>query len=231
MPLKTSFEAFSAMHFIPVVVIISLYIIIILYASKLSEKKQVILGFLLSLLPLAAVLIRVFMLIIDNTFNIKEDLPLHLCRVVAFMLPWVMWTRNRLWLGVLYFYIVGGTLQAVITPELSDGPYSIQYYLYWILHAWMIGIPVYAIIIHKIRIKWQDFWRAVIYINGYLLITHAINLLLESNYFYTMHKPPVESLLDVLGPWPVYILSVECIGAIIFLLLMIPFKFRKGLST
>ncbi len=230
MLLNTSFEAFSLMHFLPVLVIFIFFTVLIFYAPKFSKKNQVLIGFLLSLIPLAAVLTRMIMLIIGGSFNYKEDLPLHLCRVVAFMLPAVMWTQNRLWIGVLYFFIVGGTLQAVITPELSDGPDSIHYYLYWLVHAWMVGIPIYAIISYKIHIKWQDFWRAVIYINGYLIIAHIINYILGSNYFYTMRKPPVESILDMLGPWPIYIFIVELIAVFLFLVLMIPFKIKKPLS-
>jgi len=48
----------------------------------------------------------------------------------------------------------------------------------------------------------------------------------ESNYMFIAHKPDTPSLLDVLGPWPWYILSAEAVGLAVGLLLYLPFALR-----
>jgi uncharacterized membrane protein YwaF len=40
------------------------------------------------------------------------------------------------------------------------------------------------------------------------------------------HKPELPSLLDLLPPWPVYIVYMELIGVASMLLLYLPFAFK-----
>ena len=40
------------------------------------------------------------------------------------------------------------------------------------------------------------------------------------------HKPELPSLLDLLPPWPIYILYMEAIGIVSMLLLYIPFALK-----
>jgi uncharacterized membrane protein YwaF len=41
-----------------------------------------------------------------------------------------------------------------------------------------------------------------------------------------MEKPPTASLIDVLGPWPWYLLALEGIAFVIFFILYLPFAIK-----
>ena len=56
-----------------------------------------------------------------------------------------------------------------------------------------------------------------------MAVIFVFNLLIGSNYLFIAHKPATASLMDVLPPWPVYIIFIEIIGVVVSLLLYAPF--------
>ena len=60
-------------------------------------------------------------------------------------------------------------------------------------------------------------------------IIMLINKLVNGNYMFLSHKPDSASLLDVLGPYPWYILSLE--GLLIGLSLIVWLIFRDKTAT
>jgi uncharacterized membrane protein YwaF len=44
-----------------------------------------------------------------------------------------------------------------------------------------------------------------------------------------MHKPEGGSDMDFLGPYPYYLITLEGLGALLFFLVLLPFRRRKSL--
>ena len=222
------FVAYSAMHWYPILSISLLMLAAIYFARQLKSKKaQIWFGTALALIPPLSVLFRMIFTGMDGTFSIQEELPFHLCRLMAFVMPFVIFYRSRKWFGITYFFVIVGTLQALLTPDLPQAAPHFSYFIYWLLHGILIYLPVYCIVVFRFDIRKKDFVNAVIVGNVYLLFTLIINYFLGSNYFYTNHKPPVASLLDYLGPWPWYILIVEILAILLFVVAWMPFWFGK----
>lgn len=220
-----SFTSYTEAHLLPVVVIAGIFSAIIYLSRKfLSESAQWRLGWLLALIPLFSVMSRMVITYDLGLFTIDRELPLHLCRTLAFLLPAAIFFKNKTWLGVCYFAITGGTLQAIITPDIDDGWPHYGYIFYWVTHVGLFMTVMYTLAVLNFRPTKRDIFNTMIFINIYMVITLMVNIAIGSNYFYTFHKPVNPSLLDHFGPWPVYLLVVEFLALMLFYILFLPFR-------
>lgn len=80
------------------------------------------------------------------------------------------------------------------------------------------------------RPTWRSLRRVIVYGNLYALAVFGINLILGSNYLFIMRPADTPSLIDMLGPWPWYILSMEAIAVVLCLLLYLPYALRDRLK-
>lgn len=124
---------------------------------------------------------------------------------------------------ILLFWIIAGTLQGVLTPDISDGFPSFDYFRYWVVHLGLLIIIFYATIVLKMRPKLKSVFKSFLALQMYILIMIAINYALNSNYFYLNEKPESASLLDYFGEWPYYIVVSQIIVIPYFLLIYLPF--------
>ena len=61
---------------------------------------------------------------------------------------------------------------------------------------------------------------SVVY-QGFALI---VNTILGTNFAFASRPPDNPSLIDHLGPWPVYLFAMQGLALIVFLLLALPFR-------
>ena len=59
-----------------------------------------------------------------------------------------------------------------------------------------------------------------------MVIIFFVNLAIGSNYLFVAGKPDFPTLLDMLAPWPWYIIELEAIAFAIFFVLYIPFLIK-----
>lgn len=223
---ESVFESYSAQHLLPVILVSVFGLWLILFARGKDTARQYRILFYLSLIPCIGTLLKYPFIFANGSFDLKEDLPLHLCRFIAVLAPLVALWKNRFWMGVFYFWILVGTLQANITPDVEFGFPHWSYFAYWMMHTVLVIVAFYYIFVLKIKIGWRDLGHAFIMMNVFILATLAINFMLDSNYMYTMAKPPVRTMLDLLGPWPVYLVSGQLLVLVLFALVLLPLKIR-----
>lgn len=227
---KSPFEAFGIQHLVPLVLVFSIGLICILFAKyKLTQAQSKKLLLYLSFIPAFGYLFTVICSTIEGSFTIQENLPLHVCRFVALTAPYFIWKNNRFWLGVFYFWILAGTLNANITPDIKFGFPSWDYFSYWMIHSFLIILPIYYVVIFKIRINFRDLINALIMANVFLLFSLIVNYIIGSNYMYTLAKPDSATLLDQMGPWPWYLAWTQLLALFLFTILYLPFLFSRML--
>ena len=205
-------EIGSLQHIIPIIITVILSIILIRFSNrKLNQKQQEqvfkALGFFVSY----TVLVFHLHLIFKGNYNIATDLPLFLCSFMALFI-FIFTNSRKYWLfEILLFWIIAGTSQAVVTPDIPFGFPSFDYFRYWIAHLGLLVIIFYAIFVLKMRPTWKSMFKSFLALQLYAIIIFGINYILNGNYFYLNKKPNSASALDYLGEWPIYLLTIEAI--------------------
>lgn len=222
------FESFGTQHLAATLFFFGVLAISIYVGLNLqSFRKKLSLAVLMSLLAWVVMTIADVQKMKEGTYTVQEDLPLYMCRLVAWLLPFALILKKWSFIRILYFWVLAGTLQAVLTPDLEESYPDFLFFRYFILHFGLIATMIYTIVVFKIRITWRDFFRAFLFAQVYLVFLMLVNHVLGSNYGYTCQKPPGGSVLDLFGDWPYYLLGAELLLIVLFSLLMIPFLFIK----
>jgi hypothetical integral membrane protein (TIGR02206 family) len=115
--------------------------------------------------------------------------------------------------------------QVLITPAL--GIYGFPHILFFqifISHGGIVVAALYLTLVEQMRPRsWRAVWRVAVWATLYAVAIFFLNQVLGSNYLFLAYKPPAVTLLDYLGPWPFYFLSMELIGIVLLVLLYLPF--------
>ena len=175
-----------------------------------------------AVLVLNQVALTVWAVVAPNV-QLKDNLPLHLCDVATFTCAAALVWRHRLSYELTYFWGLAGTLQAVITPDLGAGFPSLEFLAFEIAHAGLIAAVLFLTLGLRMRPYPRSILRAFLWLQVYAGVTAILNYLLDTNYGYLRHKPALPSLLDYLGPWPVYIVSLEVLALVLFCFAYLPF--------
>ena len=162
--------------------------------------------------------------LLNGAWSIQQHLPLHLCAISVWGSIYVLLTRSFRAYEILFFIGLAGAIQTMLTPDA--GIYGLPHFRAiqtLFAHGLIVIAMVYMTTIEGFRPTWRSLWKTLLLCNVYLVVVTGINYLLGSNYMYTLGKPATASLLDVMGPWPWYLLAGEFVALLMFALLYLPF--------
>lgn len=109
----------SWQHILPIVFSVLFGVFIIRYSNKkLKDKQQESLFQILAIFVSATVAIFHIYLIRLGHYNLGTDLPLYLCSLLALLIPVFAFYRKYWIYEILLFWIIAGTSQGVITPDI-----------------------------------------------------------------------------------------------------------------
>jgi hypothetical integral membrane protein (TIGR02206 family) len=168
---------------------------------------------------------------VERASDIDNVVPLHLCDVAAFTAAFALLTGHRTLAALTYFWGFAGAVQAVLTPALDIGCPHPAFWSFFSHHFGVIAASLYLPIVLGWRAErpwWKSPLLAFAWLNAYVLVAIAANTLLGTNFGFLARKPTNPSLLDHLGPHPGYILWLEVIALVSFLLLSIAVRPRAG---
>lgn len=220
------FEIFSVYHVLTLGVFLAVSFIMFLFRDRLKtfDKKIRIVMFSSLFLFEAGYHYWLFK---DGYWDVSFTLPLQLCSI-SLLLCLVLLATNLRWVFQIVFFLGGaGALQALITPELFVGFPHFRFIQFFITHMLIIWVALYYLLVKGYRPTSKGLLHAFLFLNAAAAVAFLANMLTGGNYMFLARKPTNASLLDYLGPYPIYILSLEMIAFILFFIMYIPFGLRE----
>jgi len=166
-------------------------------------------------------------LIVARDFGVAtwyRMLPLQLCDWAMAVIIVALWTGNRRWLEVAYFWGIGGTLQAIITPDLRYGFPDLRFISFFVAHSGIIIGIVFLMLIYGFRPSAIGVLRTFVWTEIYFIVAFSVDLLTGENYGFLLHQPEAGSLLNFLSDSrPLYLLEFHGLAFLFFCALYAPF--------
>ena len=218
----SEFRAFGPAHLIVIGLTIATPFLLAAMA-KTRRIERAIIALITTLLAVNYLGYLVFIRAQGAT-NWLQMLPMQMCDWGMIVVIVALWTASPRWFEVAYFWGIGGTLQAVLTPNLRYGFPDVRFFSFFISHSAIIVGVGFLMIVHRLRPYPMSIVRVWLWSECYFVITLIADELTGFNYGFLLHKPEAFSLLSLLSDWrPLYLLQMHGLALVFFLVLYAPF--------
>ncbi len=159
-------------------------------------------------------------------WDVGSSLPFQLCDLAWMLAVYALWTQRPWACGLLYYWGLTLTSQALVTPVLDFDFPHVQFLMFWFSHVLVVLATIYLTWGLGHRPRWSHYGLALAVTFGWGVIMLGFNACFKTNYLYVSAKPP-GTLLDRLGEWPFYLLSEIAIVTIVWALMTWPWARRR----
>jgi hypothetical integral membrane protein (TIGR02206 family) len=174
----------------------------------------------LAALILTAYVVEHLTYALRGTWTTRVNLPLQLTDAVTLISVAALWRPQAVLLvELVYFWALSASLQAVLTPDLGQTFPDVLYFTYFATHSGAILAACLLVLGCRHLPRPGAVWRVYGITAAFAGLAAVGTALTGGNYMFLRHKPTPGSLLDLMGPWPWYILAGAALGLAMFLAL------------
>jgi len=177
------FHPWSPSHCVVIVLTVALPLVLALFVRR--TKSQRLARWICFAISALLIINYVAYLIVARRFGVShwyKALPLQLCDWAMIVIIGALWTGNRRWLEVAYFWGIGGTLQAIITPNLQFGFPDLRFISFFVAHSGIIIGIVFLMLIYGFRPRAIGIVRTFLWTEVYFVVAFTVDLLTGENY-------------------------------------------------
>jgi hypothetical integral membrane protein (TIGR02206 family) len=157
--------------------------------------------------------------IVDGIWTVQYSLPLQLTDAVSLAAILALTLRRQLLVELVYFWAFSASLQAVLTPDVSATFPNALYFTYFLYHDGALLAAFLLVFGCRIYPRRGALIRVYAITLAFTAVSAAGDLATGGNYMYLRSKPIHKSLLNVMGPWPLYVVAGAALGLVMFVAL------------
>lgn len=161
--------------------------------------------------------------VVAGTFSARTDLPFALCDVAVLVAAAACFWPVPVLVELTYFWGLAGTLQAVITPDLSSGFPHLVFFQYVVGHLGIVLTALFLVVGMGVRPRPRSAPRVLLVTAAYTAFVGMVDGLTGADYMFLRSPPGNWTLLRLLGPWPWYVLSAAGVAVVLLTVLDMPF--------
>lgn len=189
-------------------------------ARSRGDGWVIVVGRAMALVILGAYACEHLVYAVRGEWTAELNLPLHLTDAVTLVSIVALWRPgSALFVELVYFWALTASLQAVLTPDLGQVFPDPLFLTYFATHAGAVAAACLLVFGARRTPRSGAVGRVYAATIAFAMLAALGTVLTGGNYMYLRRKPSHASLLDVMGPWPVYILSAAALGLVLFLVL------------
>jgi hypothetical integral membrane protein (TIGR02206 family) len=225
---QREFTAYGPSHLVVLVIFVVGAVVLVAIGRRQSEAQARVLGRVLAVLLVVALIVAMAYKI--ARLDIQTSVPLQLCDITEMVAAYALWSQRHWAFALTYFWGLFLSSQALITPDIgtpAEGAPDFPHHLFitfFALHVLVVWAAIYLTWGQRMRPRWRDYRFAAIVALAWVVFTLAFNVIFGTNYGYLNRKPPTASVLDLLGPWPMYLLAEIAIVAVVWALMTWPWE-------
>ena len=173
-------------------------------------------GRLLALVLLAAFAGEQLTYALRGEWSVEVNLPFQLTDAVTLVAAAALWRPAPLLIELTYFWALSASLQAVITPALGQDFPDVLYFTYFAAHSGAIAAACMLVFGARRAPRPGAVARVYAITAAFAGCAAIATVASGGNYMFLRRKPVRGSLLDLMGPWPLYILAGAVLALVLF---------------
>lgn len=228
---QREFSAYGPSHLVVLGIFVIGAALLVWIGRTQTESRARLLGRVLAVLLLAMFVAALVYKLARPTMG--TTVPLQLCDVAELVAVYALWSQRHWAFSLTYFWGLVLSSQALITPDIGtpeEGAPDFPHHLFvtfFALHVLVVWSAIYLTWGRGMRPTWRSYRFAVAATLVWAAFTFTFNTIAKTNYGYLNAKPPTASVLDALGPWPVYVLAETTIVIIVWALMTWPWQRKR----
>ena len=217
------FEAYDSSH-LTVLAVFAVGAVAVIWAGRRvrGSDGEVVVRRVLACAVLAVTVPLQILQFLPDEWDPNTSLPFQLCDLAWMFAVHALWTRNQLTSTITWLWGITLTTQGMLTPDLASAFPEPRFLMFWAMHLLIVWAALLLVPGLLILPTWHAYPQTVAITLAWAVSVFTYNTIAGSNYGYLNRLPTNASLLDYLGPWPLYVVLEVAIVAVVWALLTWP---------